>query len=344
MKPKIPYPKSAGYILSYRCTARCKHCMYACDSKWKGDWPSEKDLEDVLSVLAPYIEASPYGPHYVSLNYGLHFTGGEPFIKFDTLLKAVKIASKLKIPSIFVESNCFWSTDDEKTRKSLLELKANGLKGILISVNPFYLEYVPFERTERCVRIGYEIFGSNLMVYQQSYFNLFKKLGIKDTVKFDRYFDTIEKKEHMLQNTEFFFMGRAPYSLNSIVSGYFRKYRSEELVYLPCTPSFLRKWHNHIDNYFNYIPGYCGGLSLGDIRKLDDFADKIIDPDKYPIIYLIATNDFNGLLNLAKKYGYKEKKDGYYSKCHLCIDIRKHLVKNGDFLELKPKEFYDHLF
>jgi hypothetical protein len=33
-------------------------------------------------------------------------------------------------------------------------LKAAGLKAILISVNPFYAEYVPFAKTERCIRFG----------------------------------------------------------------------------------------------------------------------------------------------------------------------------------------------
>ena len=33
-----------------------------------------------------------------------------------------------------------------------MELKDCGLAGILISINPFYLEYVRFERTERGIR------------------------------------------------------------------------------------------------------------------------------------------------------------------------------------------------
>ncbi len=53
--------------------------------------------------------------------------------------------------------------------------------------------------------------------------------------------------------------------------------------------------------------------------------------------------DLEGLLNLAKDYGYSEAGDGYFSKCHLCTDLRRHLALEGDFIELKPKEFYNRL-
>ena len=42
-----------------------------------------------------------------------------------------------------------------------------------------------------------------------------------------------------------------------------------------------------------------------------------------------------------EEFGYSEKEDGYICKCHLCLDIRKHIIgKTEGFKELKPKEFY----
>lgn len=43
-----------------------------------------------------------------------------------------------------------------------------------------------------------------------------------------------------------------------------------------------------------------------------------------------------------RDFGYEEKSGGYISRCHLCLDIRKHLAKEG-FEELAPNEFYSHL-
>jgi hypothetical protein len=140
--------------------------MYACSPGWDDHWITKTNLNQMLKQLAKTIQASPYGPDTVTLSHGLHFTGGEPFLNFNLLLQTVKISEDLNIPSTFVETNCFWCTSDEVTREKLQLLKAAGLKGILISVNPFYLEYVPFERTRRCIKIGLEIFRQNTMVYQ----------------------------------------------------------------------------------------------------------------------------------------------------------------------------------
>ncbi|MFX1393224.1 MAG: 4Fe-4S cluster-binding domain-containing protein, partial [Promethearchaeota archaeon] len=154
----VPKPYSGGLILNFRCNCECKQCMYLGSPKWKDDWISNKKLESILLKLSKYIKASPYGREHVSLNYGLHFTGGEPFLNYENLLNAIKIAHNLKIPSLFVETNCYWCENDEITKQRLLELKNNGLNGILISVNPFILEYIPFERTERAIIISMEIF------------------------------------------------------------------------------------------------------------------------------------------------------------------------------------------
>lgn len=162
-KAKLPEPISGGLFLTYKCNAECRHCMYACSPKWEG-WISEEDLKAVLSLLAGKIKPSPYGPESVSLNHGLHFTGGEPFLNYELLLKAVDLAHELDIPSTFVETNCYWCLNDEVTREKLDALKERGLNGILISVNPFYLEYVPFERTERGVRIAQEVFAEKWII------------------------------------------------------------------------------------------------------------------------------------------------------------------------------------
>jgi len=342
MRKKIPSPASGGLILSYKCNAECLHCMYACSPHWDAHWISKDYLQVTLERLAGHILASPYGSDTISLNYGLHFTGGEPFLNFDLLCTACELCSELDIPSLFAETNCFWCVNDEKTREKLLLLKDKGLKGLLISVNPFYLEYVPFERTERAIRIGHEIFGNNLMVYQLEYYWRFKKAGITDRVPFDDYL-MIEKKEDFLRNVEFFVLGRAAYKLGERLKGFLPKYPAELFFNEPCRPHFLRDWHNHFDNYGNYVPGYCGGISLGNIRELDSLLKDGIDVRKYPVLGYLMEENIEGLLRMAEDYGYQRSKEGYFTKCHLCIDIRRHLVSVSDFKELRPKEFYLHL-
>jgi hypothetical protein len=342
MTKQIPKPISGGLILSYKCSAECRHCIYACSPKWNADWISQEDLEKILAQLAGKILSNTYGPSTIGLNHGLHFTGGEPFLNFKLLCKAVDISTKFKIPSTFVETNCFWCIDDNSTKEKLKLLKKKGLKGIMVSVNPFYLEYVPFERTERAIRISLEVFGRNVMVYQLEYYRRFKEWKVKDRVSFEDYLN-LEKKEYFARNVEFFIMGRAAYKLKNILEEFYPRYQPEDLFNKPCVTPFLRSWHNHFDNYGNYIPGYCGGISLGDCRELDNLLKEGVDTEQYPVLGFLIDEDFKGFYQFAKDFGYIESRDGYFSKCHLCMDIRKHLISKKNFKELRPKEFYLYL-
>lgn len=339
---RVPRPTSGGLVLSYRCTSRCRHCIYACTPDWEGGWISREDLSSILETLSGEIVPAPGGPERVALNHGLHFTGGEPFANFELLREAVRTAEELKIPSTFVETNCFWATDPDRAREMLGLLKEDGLKGILISVNPFYLEYVPFERTENAIRASLGVFGENTFVYQLEYFRRFKKWGVRGSVPFEEYL-TFEKREHVLQNVEFFLMGRAPYKLREFLTGYYPPCPSSAFFREPCVTPFLRPLHNHFDNFGNYVPGFCAGISLGDIRRLDWLATSGIDTEKRPVLKFLIDGDLSGLYRFAVDLGYGESFEGYLSRCHLCMDVRRHLVDAGDFPELSPAEFYRHL-
>lgn len=333
-KLPIPEPFSGGILLSYKCNSNCKHCMYACSFRWENDWLSEDDAERILSQLSEKLYGKYPLPDKIGINYGIHFTGGEPFLNFNLLLRVVKTAHELDIPSTFVETNCSWCIDDEITREKLLKLKEAGLDGILISVNPFIIEKVPFERTDRCVKISREIFNDNVIIYQDYFYKQFQKFGIKHTLPFKEY---LQKAPHGLYYMELFPTGRVPYKLDYL----FKKYPAEYFFGESCENELIRDWHIHIDNYCNFIPGYCAGLSLGDARNLDSICEGI-DLDEFPVFKALIT-DLKELYELGREFGYKEQREGYISKCHLCVDIIRHLAKFNEFKELKPKEFYEHL-
>ncbi len=346
MRRKIPTPRSGGLILSYKCNAACLHCMYGCSPTWSADWISEEDLRTILQQVAPWIDPGPYGPRSMGLNEGLHFTGGEPFMNFPLLQRAVEIAEELRIPSTFVETNGFWCSDDDTTWRKLHALRDRGMAGIMISVNPFYLEYVPFERTERCIRASLEIFEGTVAVYQPEYYRRFKQWGITGRVPLRQYLER-ERGEDLFRNVEFFINGRAAYALASRMDGelarYFSRYPARAFFNQACMPPFVREWHNHFDNYGNYMPGYCGGISFGDCRGLDRLLEEGIDSEEYPVLSLLMDEDMRGLVDFARDRGYTENPAGYFSKCHLCADVRKSLAQSNGYKELAPREFYDHL-
>jgi len=342
MRAQIPVPYSGGLILSYTCNARCGQCMYACSPEWDAHWMSDHDLELILDQLSRTILPAPSGADTISLAHGLHFTGGEPFLNFELLVRAVETAEEMGIPSTFVETNSYWAVNKKTAQDKLKLLKAKGLKGIMLSVNPFYLEYVPFERTEAAIEASYELFGENMIIYQWEYYKKFKQLGMKGIVPFEDYLE-IENRDEFARNVEFFLTGRSAYTMEERLPGFFPKYPPEILTGQPCMPEFLRNWHNHFDNYGNYMPGYCGGISLGDCRNLDDLLENGIEVHEGEILYYLITGDLGGVFELALDAGYAVQEEGYFGKCHLCADLRKHLSRTGEHRELAPQQFYEQL-
>ncbi len=332
----IPKPVSAGIILSYKCTSACKHCMYACSPHWEADWLSEEDAEKIFAQLSDKIHGSPYGKNDIGINFGIHFTGGEPFLNFELLLKMTQMANRYEIPSAFVETNCFWCTDDETTRKKLMQLRTSGLNGILISVNPFILEEIPFEKTARAVRLSEEIFSDSVIVYQEFFYRLFKEFNIKDTMSLK---ECRRRMTDCLDYAELLPMGRASYALGHL----YEMYPAEKFFGISCRAELTRDWHVHIDNYGNYMPGYCGGITLGDARELDALL-KGIDLGERPILRALVT-DLQKLYEIGvERFDFKERTGGYVSKCHLCTDVRKRIVEHTDeFKELRPAAFYKNL-
>ena len=331
---RIPQPFSAGVFLSYRCSGACRHCLYACSPRWPADWISIADAERVLAGLATAMRDR-YPPNApVGVNEGLHLTGGEPFLNFELLIDLVEIAAELGIPGIFVETNASWCVNEGITRDRLRALKSAGLRGILVSVNPFLLEHVPFERTRRAVRVASEIFGPrNVLVYQGIFYREFLKMGIRGTLPLEDYL----RRSFGLAYAELLPSGRAVYKLAHL----FPRYPARRFFGLSCRRELIRDWHIHVDNYCHYIPGFCAGISLGDARHLEGLY-KGIKLEEFPVLKALLS-DLKELYRLGVEYGYRERTDGYVSKCHFCIDIRRHLVHHGAFRELAPLSFYEHL-
>lgn len=337
-KFEVNQPVSGGLFLTYKCTGACKHCMYACSPNWNADWIDPEGARKVLFLLSDKFKEYPsINPRKIDFNSGLHFTGGEPFLNFDLLLELTKMANDLEIPGTFVETNCFWCTDQEKCEEKLSALKEAGLNGILISINPFTLEHVPFNRTMNAFVGSRKIFGSNVLVYQKSFYNKIKRLEIEGTLALD---ELLERSDsNPLQGLELLPKGEAPYQLGEL----YKKYSAKTFFDKSCETELKRGWHMHIDNYFNYMPGYCGGISLGDARELESICEGI-DLEDRPILRALVSR-IEDLYRLGvNEFDYEENSDGYVSKCHLCLDIRKHIAERTDeFKTLKPKEFYSRI-
>jgi hypothetical protein len=111
-----------------------------------------------------------------------------------------------------------------------------------------------------------------------------------------------------------------------------------------CAYELLFAPHSHFDLYGNFIPGFCGGLTVGSWRELPMVLARYQRHDFPTIIGILAEYGPYGLFEAAVlEYGYKPLPDGYSGKCHLCVDVRRHLAPSGNFPELQPLKFYEEI-
>ncbi|UCE07225.1 MAG: radical SAM protein [bacterium] len=332
-KVKIPAFTSGGLILSYKCSNSCRHCIYASSPRWK-EWMSEQDVANYLDQIRQF------APN----QRGLHLAGGEPFLNFDLTLRAVELCIEYGVPLQYVETNAYWSEDDDLTVYQLNLLRESGLPAILISVSPFHNEFIPFERTARAISIAREIYGHyNVLIYTGYFYQQLQDYNPQKRIPLNRYLNTVGYEKAARSFVEHYGLipcGRAASKLNFL----FQKQSPEALFNNNCLAEFTNPEHIHIDPYGNYISSFCAGISLGDAHNLGGFF-KGIDLQERPILEILATSGVEGLLKLARdQFDYQVLPGGYIAKCHLCQDMRAHIVQFTDqFEELKPIEFYRNL-
>jgi hypothetical protein len=323
------HPSDVGLILSYKCQSACAHCLYNCGPAWE-EWITPEAVEEALQAMKIW-----QGPFQV------HITGGEPFLKFPLLLHAVEVARQLAIPR-YVETNAGWCVREELVRRRFRALKQAGLQSILISCSPFHAETIPPERTLLAIEVAAEIFGSHAVsVYLPAWLEHVRRFGAGKTTPLEKYAEIYGQRP----------AGRLFWEGYGLISGGRSGYRLGHLKECHSASSFrghncrrdiLFAHHSHFDLYGNYISGFCGGLRVGNWHDLPTLM-KQFQAGKYPqLIQILITSGPFGLYKLARdSYGYQQTKDGYAGKCHLCVDVRRHLVREESFPELQPARFYD---
>jgi hypothetical protein len=275
---------------------------------------------------------------------GIHFSGGEPFLRPDLLERAVSSAVRHGLPIDYAETNAFWCRDDAKTEEVLLRLKSAGLPAILVSASPFHSEFIPLERVERAVLAGRRIFGKDgVFLYTDFFYEQLRNADPKYPVAFEDYLEAVGMDQAALFISDQYGLipnGRAAVDLAPL---YERKPASA-FFGGNCRAELTSPYHAHIDCYGNVITGLCAGITLGDARDLD-LLYAGIDLEARPFLRMLADEGVEGLFRYAAlETGYREEPDGYIAKCHLCLEIRRHLVRSGHgFTELAPVEFYERL-
>jgi len=308
---------SGGIIANYQCPAACGHCLYGCS----------------LSAQPGYIDEATADRLCISLRRlgcrGLHIGGGEPFLNVDGLVGLIKAIRKSGINLDYIETNAAWITEDGARNREILSkiVSADG-DCVMVSADPFHIEFIPFWRPQKLLRLLKDM-GISYFVWQERYWPLLEKLDPQKTHACH------EMQRQCANEYGMRFHGRA---LNLL-----RKHGEKKpIAPLPAPCAELRNTsHFHVDFLGRYIPPGCTGMGI----LLEDVGNEL-NPIDYPVLSRLFSQGLAGLLPYAQTLGYKLDADGYVSKCELCFEIRKHLISvdREGHPDLTPEKFYTQNF
>ena len=328
-----PLPaESAGLITNYRCTFRCKHCLY-CSSP-----DVEEDVE--AAVLFEVIDQMDHALGGIPIHIG----GGEPLIHFEMIKKILAHLNKTTLEVEYLETNGFLLIRD--TRFRLKQLRSAGLNCLLISISPFHNEFIALNHVKRIIHEIVSLFGQQgIFPWHPGYMPYLEKGSVDKPVPLEEHFSLFSPSEILFQLNSVMYIhpgGRGAY----LLAEHLPTRPAETFLEKTCTQSLGSPVHAHIDYHGNYLAGFCSGIRLGEQTGLDlnRLYRKGVDLGRYPLLDQLVNQGLKGLYNLGIKSGFEPDPRGYVSSCHLCLDLRLHLFFEDDgFEELYPRFFYDDL-
>jgi hypothetical protein len=315
----------ASLLFTYRCTISCKHCLFNCSP----DQPSIRvSFEDGVEFLR----------QLRATDRVVHIAGGEPMIYYDEMLRICQAAHKEEVSPHFIETNASWCVSDEVARKRYEELRDAGIKGMLISTDPYHQAFVLPDRFERARRWAVEIFGEENVIAADP-----SRKELERMVEIGR--GEALLAEYTRKHTPRL-VGRAGEELVRFLPDRPIEELKEDSLWhgnasgsADCRKEFdpQEMWEIHIDPYGNIQT--CCGIIIGNARQIPLPEMMKRGFTKNELIRIVYEEGPFGLLKLAVKLGYKPR-EGYPQKCNLCWEVRKYLRPYfpGTF---GPEEIYD---
>jgi len=314
----------AGLLLTYWCNARCRSCYLCCGP----DRREAISVEDALAIWRGLIEASPNGCR-------VHLTGGEPFGDWPALIEICRRAKAEGLgPLEKVETNAFWAGDEAVVRRRVEALDAAGMEKLCISADPYHQQYVPIERCRLAARVSEEVLGR-------------QRVQVRWRDWLSDGFDTALLSRERLSSLFTSYLAGGRERLNGraadMLSGYLLRKPFESFADKACREQILRSKHVHVAPDGWIMPGTCAGILLGRVGRqsvADVWRRLAGDYSRRPVVAALASGGPVALMEQAGASGYVPR-DGYAGKCHLCWDVRRHLVAHGSCLEeLGPQWIY----
>lgn len=314
-------PIYSGIITNYVCTAACRHCMFASSPALPKEYISREMAERLARLLRKAGTDS------------VHIGGGEPFMDFEALTTLIAYLNDQGIGIDYIETNAFWCKNEDFARKRLTRLRSLGVETIMVSVDPFHIEYIPLERPIRLCQLLRES-GFDYFVWKERYLRMLSRLDRTRTYSHQELKDILGE-DYVTETAREYGLGMNGRALG-IAKDLFPRCPAEHwLSNSPCG-SIGDTAHCHLDLYGNIVPSGCPGLSA----KAEDYLNEAFPADRYPVLSRLATGGTAALFNYAREKGFTPDPAGYPSRCSLCYAMRVFLLEMAPSQDLAPVCFY----
>jgi hypothetical protein len=330
--PKIA-PLCLAIHLTYQCPLTCEHCCFSSDMYKKG----ALSLPAVINVIEqgarlPTLEA-------------VGFTGGDPFLHFDTLREAIACANAKGLKTRIVTS-AYWAVNPEKSVEKLRPLVDAGLQELCISYDDSHVKFVKESNLINAYRAA-EYFQIKTTVYMST------DVGDRiDGHYVRRQFGVSEGSPNprlLILESQVTSTGRA----NTTASLEKRQLRTQRsTTHLGPCPSMLRQ--PSVTPSGKILP-CCGtipfreGMCIGDIKvdTIDSAMKTAYQDDLYkwiafegPVAVLSQiTKDTDAPLSEADFDGICQACDVLFSSDHYQAIARQALARKADSLRLREAIF-----
>ena len=142
--PELPFLSNIGFMLTYKCTIACPHCVVEAG-------PHRKEEMRLEHTLAWIKQASTYRDGHIK---GLALTGGEPFYNLENLAQISAYGKSLGF-IVSVVTNAFWASTKAVALSVLSELPA--IQMISISTDVYHQKSIPFGYIKNAVWAAREL-------------------------------------------------------------------------------------------------------------------------------------------------------------------------------------------
>ena len=265
--------------------------------------------------------------------HSVHIGGGEPFINFEALCNLIEALNSCSIGIDYIETNAYWCRDKEYAKSRLEALKKLGVTTVMVSVDPYHIEYVPLERPLMLCSLLDE-YGFDYFIWQQKFLKRLMALDIT-RVHTREELEKVLGKDYIEETAKEYGLGINGRAL-AFAKRIYPMYPAEFFATDEECPSLTHPHHCHIDLYGNAIPSRCTGISA----LTEDYLNTDIQEDKYPVLSRLISGGTKELFEYAKQKGFVPAKEGYPTRCAFCFAMREYLERVSPSLDLSPSDYY----